>query len=111
MRAQDKKLHRFQFSLMLTDGKQDPWSKKYPKHVPQIYLNVFKHVQNIYKVLGGGQAAAARPVPEPPGPDRGPRLGAGPGCRRLTAAWYSVHIFYILYVFVYVWIYLAIFLY
>ena len=63
------------------------------------------HIQDICKIPGGGQAAAARPGPEPPGPDRGPRLGAGPGCRRLAAAWYFVYILCILYIFVYIWIY------
>ena len=47
-----------------------------------------QQIQDIYKIPGGGQAAAARPGPEAPGPDRDRRLGAGPGRRRLAAAWY-----------------------
>ena len=39
------------------------------------------------------------------------RLGAGPGRRRLAAAWCFVYILYILYIFVYICIYFDIFLY
>ena len=87
----------YEFNTNLT-----PNISKYIK----VYTSIYKYIQdiqNIYKIPGGGKAAAARPGPEAPGPDRDPRLGAGPG-RRLAAAWY-----YILYIFVYICIYFDIF--
>ena len=54
------------------------------------------------KIPGGGQAAAARPGLKPRAPVRPGRLGAGPGCRCLGAAWYFVYILYILCTFVYI---------
>ena len=62
-----------------------------------MYTNIYK----TYKIHTKYQAAAARPGPEAPGPDRDPRLGA--------AAWYFVYILYILYIFVYICIYFNIF--
>ena len=61
-----------------------------------MHSNIYK-IYNIYiYIYTKYQAAAARPGPEPPGPDRGPRRGTGPCCRRLAAAaWYSIYIFFL----------------
>ena len=71
----------------------------------QVYTNIYK----IYKIYTKYQAAAARPGPEAPGPALGPRLGAGPGRRRLVCCIHLVYIciylcifVYILYVFLYI---------
>ena len=103
-------------------GHIEPWSlgrkhanksqkKTYPKHIKiypkyfQIHSNMFKciqiytrkarYIQNTKRRPGAGQAAAARPGPEP----------------RAAAAWhfaYILYILYILYKFAYTWIYLEI---
>ena len=57
-----------------------------------MYTNIYK-IYNIY-IYTKYQAAAARPGPEPPGPDRGSRLGAGPGCRRPVFCTYVVYLVY-----------------
>ena len=56
----------------------------------QVYTNIYK----IYKIY-----------------TKYPRLGAGPGRRRLAAAWDFEYILYILYIFVYTCIYFDIFWY
>ena len=72
-----------------------------------VYIQDIQDIYKIYKTYTKYQAAA-RPGPEAPGPDRDLRLGAGPGRRRLAAAWYFVYILYILYIFVYILIYVGI---
>ena len=80
----------------------------------KIYQNIYKYIQDIqdiYKIPGGGQAAATRPGPEARVPVRHGRLGAGPGRRRLAAAWYFVYILNILYMFLFICIHFDIFWY
>jgi len=70
----------------------------------KIYTNIYKYmqdiqdIQDICKTQGGGQAVAARPGPDARVPVRPGRLGAGPGRRRMAAAWCFVFILYILYI-------------
>ena len=65
-----------------------PCRKKNQKYIHHKYIQVYTNVYyKIYKISTKYQAAAAR-------------RSAGPGFRRLAAAWYFVYI--ILYVFVYV---------
>ena len=59
-------------------------------HIEDIQ-NIYKYIQDIYKIPGGGQAAAARPGPEAPGPARA--RASGPG--RAAAAWRPPGILYI----------------
>ena len=45
-----------------------PIEKMTPTQIPKyinIYPNMYKYKQDIYKIAGGDQAAAARPGPEP----------------------------------------------
>ena len=58
-----------------------------------VYIQDIQDIYKIYKTYTKYQAAA-RP---PRRPDRDRRLGAGPGRRRLAAAWYFVYVLYILY--------------
>ena len=53
----------------------------------QIYPNMYKYEQNTQDMYKAG-----------PG-----RLGAGPGWRRIAAAWYFVYIFIYLDIFAYIW--------
>ena len=44
------------------------YKKIYPNIYSKIYANIYKYIQDIqdiYKMSGGGQAAVARPGPEP----------------------------------------------
>ena len=65
-------LGSFKFA-QVSNGKTVTTPKKKHKYI-QVYTNIYTRY-------------ASRPV----------RLGAGPGCRRLAAAWYFVSIWYILY--------------
>jgi len=62
----------------------------------ETFIKYIQDIQDIHKIPGGGQAAAARPGPEARAPVRPGLLGAGPGRRRLAAAWHFVYILYIL---------------
>ena len=60
---------------------------KYIRIYITIYTNIYKYIQDIqdiYNIPGGGQAAAARPGPEAPGPR--------PPSRRLVCCIYLVYI-------------------
>ena len=88
---------------------------KFSKNIPHIYQNIYqdisKYIQDIQrytsisKIPSGGGAAPPGPAPRRPGPDRGPRLGAGPG----RAAPPPLGILYILVYLCISWIYLDIF--
>ena len=52
----------------LAKGRGRPRYQKYTKNIPKYIPNIYKYIQDIqdiYKIPGGGQAAAARPGPEP----------------------------------------------
>ena len=51
-------------------------------------MNIYKDSQIYLRYTRYRQAAAARPGPEPRAPVRPERLEAGPGSRRLAAAWH-----------------------
>ena len=74
-----------------------------PQICIHIFPNIYTYTQGLYKIPGSGQAAAARPGPETPGPDRGPRLGTGPGCRRVVFCTYLVYICVYLTDFLFFW--------
>ena len=59
----------------------------------KIYTRYPRYTQNIWRRPSGC----------------GPRTGAGPGSRRLAAAWYFVCILYNSYLFIYIYIYLYMF--
>ena len=92
-----------------------PIVQKYTKNIPKTYRthtkNISKYIQmyprytKIYKIPSGGGAAPPGPAPTRPGPDRGLRLGAGPG----RAAPPPLGILYILVYLGISWIYLNIF--
>ena len=70
-----------------------------PKHI-KIYTNIYKYIQDIqdiYKIPGGGQAAAARPGPEARVPVRPPPPG-----RRLV---FCIYLLYLVYICIYLYIF------